>query len=367
MYTVGDPAWEESETKGYLGDSEIVISGGGSEISRQFIKAYGQNTIIQITNACRAYGGKGDIDPNDPRYPAWINSPSFTVTNVGALIYFTGSMLGNFTANQPCIHSKVQISNEKGYYDCYGKTFLNGTHIETSYLLYCKEHVFTDTTKIDRNTVMLQVSGCHGYMANTSDAFIITGDSRQMVSIKNCGFYGEARTKPIIYSLYSPCDIDYSCFTNVGNASGLFRYVIPKNKRDFLFLHRTNSNQTVEGFSESVLRCNQFGDGDVAPSMVDINWYDNNSGEFIAKTTLKNLKVIFQLNHTGSYNLDVILKIDGAVVNTFSFLNTQARGEFFIGYVPSGSRVSVSIKNNSGSHVTLSGNNLNRLLFIGSC
>lgn len=367
-YVFGDPAWESNPAQGILGDSEITINGGSTNWGITVARVYGQNSIIHFGGGHKAYSYKpamGEQNPSDPRLSSWNALTEYTFINCGGLIYLTGCVTGNFSAQAANFYSKLQpVSGDPAYVNSFGRFYVNGTHMETGLFLTCAP--VGAFTADDSRTVLLQMSGCHGYLSVTPGYLIDAGgDCQQAIDVRACGFYGGIQNK-ICYSVSANVHVEKSSFSNyTTDFYQTLQVRYPTGYVNFCPLNLTTSSQTfsptLSNFKPTV-----FSDSDVNAGF-NVSWYNASTGACSIQTSLKNAEVFVNLALTGGLatdTTDIVLVVNGTTVDILSAVGGNPRGTLRAQSIPKGATLEIKVaqyqsrsaNGTASNHMMITGN-----------
>lgn len=199
----GNRTWATSGIPGDAekGDSEIEINGGSTPWCLRGVEAVGANTIILFSNSL-VYSYPWTLPQSDPRKAAWEAADHTAVKSIGALIYFTGGALANFTPSVPMIEVQPIKCTMPEYYSAYGGVYVSNAHIEAGNLFAAvnpKGIVTQDHKghKVTQKMASFMMQSCGGYI--TGDVALINTDPlfTGRIILKNCNFYNHTRNAVI--------------------------------------------------------------------------------------------------------------------------------------------------------------------------
>jgi hypothetical protein len=177
------------------GDSEIEIIGGATIHCLRGIEAIGSNTIVTFTGAL-VYSYPWTLPNDDPRKEAWEKADSTLIRSYGALIYYTGGQLANFSPTVPMVEVQPLRNTAQEYLSHYGSVYINNTHIEAGYLFRTAnprkipQQDFQGKPLNPAKNVAFWMIGCGGYVTGTTYPVdtdpIFTGT----LIFSDCNFYG---------------------------------------------------------------------------------------------------------------------------------------------------------------------------------
>lgn len=356
-YTFGDPTWATDPSLGSMGDSECNIIGGEVNWGCQVVHIYGQNTIVTFSGGARGYGFRqalNESDPTNPNRDEWNRIPDHVAVNFGGMLYFTGCYIGNFGGGTAALLSEIgPVTGNASYFNRYGTFILNGTHIESAVLL--ETGTTGDWPAEDDFGILLQASGCHGYMAGSTRWWVSAGGKcRQKIVVSNCGFYGRAYTR-LCYSLNAPVYLEPASFGNAPADFFTSMFVIrPMTYPNMLLGHFSHSNQSLtsimSGVSFPVAQTADLVTGAAA------EWYNVSNGRFTAKRTLRNVVVEVSLTFAQGAltdNVDIMCLVDDQQVDVSGGQGITVKATFTIRLLRQGQYISIRATNRSNR--TLSG------------
>lgn len=309
-FTVGDPAWEGVAASGVLGDSENKIIGGEVIWGITVLRAYGQNTIVNLGGGFQGYSNKLTLPGGDPRKAAWEAQTEISYINCGAVIFMDGMNIANFSGTVPVLQSRIQIVSAVDYVNSYGKFHMNGVNCEGGYLFECASNGAVPIQ--DAKTKMLVAVNCAGYVsAGRAGYYIECDNSQQMVDIRACNFYGNT-TNNIARGQSAKIHIDEDSFADL--SVDIFQAILsdkPFGYSDFTFIDANTSAQAMTGAF-----------ADLVPTVVGACDFPStrvatyfSAGVFTAPVDMRDVTVIVGYAYTGSAATDendIRLVINGA-------------------------------------------------------
>jgi hypothetical protein len=364
-WTIGDPAWELDPASGKLGDSEINICGGATPWCLTSIRLYGQNTIAVASAGARIYSSRNNIPIDHPNYAAWMATVPSTVITCGALFYLAGANLANFVQGAPVIESRRQpVSGDPAYSDSYGKALLNGSHIEGSLLFACAA-LPAGFTADDDKSMALQVSGCHGYIANTATYWVNMGVAKQGVRITSCGFYGPARTL-LAYGTSSPMHIEPASFTGLsGDFFQAVRGNYPVGYERFCAVNATSSSQAFSASPSTLVMPTR--DTCDMNSIFESSWYSTSTGALTPRSAMRNVDVnvsVVMASGAASDITSFALLVGGSQVDSASVYGANPRVNLRAARI--GANVPMTVTVTSSSSRSATGTASTRMTVVGA-
>ncbi|WP_314383143.1 hypothetical protein [Pseudomonas brenneri] len=364
-WTIGDPAWELDPASGKLGDSEINICGGATPWCLTSIRLYGQNTIAVASAGARIYSSRNNIPVDHPNYAAWMATVPSTVITCGALFYLAGANLANFVQGAPVIESRLQpVSGDPAYSNSYGKALLNGSHIEGSLLFTCAA-LPAGFTADDDKSMALQVSGCHGYIANTATYWVNMGVAKQGVRITSCGFYGPARTL-LAYGTSSPMHIEPASFTGLsGDFFQAMRGNYPVGYERFCAVNATSSSQAFSASPSTLVMPTR--DTCDMNSIFESSWYSTSTGALTPRSAMRNVDVnvsVVMASGTASDITSFALLVGGSQVDSVSVYGANPRANLRAARI--GANVPMTVTVTSSSSRSATGTASTRMTVVGA-
>lgn len=352
-YVFGDPAWAADPALGVLGDSEITVRGGEINWGCVAARAYGQNTIVTFDGGCRVYSYKQSLsqsDPTNPNRAAWEAIADTTIINYGAMVYLTGCFLGNFSDSTPTLLSEIgPVSGNPQYFNRYGSFHVNGCHVETGVLLATGSFGAAYPAQ-DTQGVLLQMSGCSGYMTGTNGWWINAGGKcLQRIDVRGCAFYGVPYPR-LVYALSCPVGVEPSSF---GNAPGDFhqalyvRHPIRYTGQWLLSAH-SSAQSIAPGLTQLVMPV--LNRVDMADD-IRADWYNTADGTFTARVDLRDVEITACMTFDGATANDVctvLVLLNGSQVDIASGSGIATRIHTKIRYVPKGSTITLKVAQNIG-------------------
>ncbi|MEG5741876.1 hypothetical protein UXP63_03745, partial [Enterobacter hormaechei] len=242
--TVGDPAWATTPADAWLGDSEISFTNCQFNWCLRTCTAYGLNTIVTFGGGSRCYANRGSIPAEHPNSAAWATTPMGNFLNYGALIYVIGAFAGTFSRDVPTFQSECLQVSRTDYNNSYGRYFVDGTHIETSFLFFAPAPVGFFAQ--DNITKALVVNNCHGHVATSpTDLYWINASSQLTQGIhidSSCSFYGTHGTVPTrtkcLIAPNSPVHISAGAFSCIaGDFKDACVYTYPYDKSSLMMVN----------------------------------------------------------------------------------------------------------------------------------
>ncbi|WP_411382943.1 hypothetical protein ACK3BK_17015 [Pseudomonas sp. L7] len=346
-WMTGDIAWSSDPSQGHLGDSENILHGCNTIWSITVIRAYGQNTILHL-NDCLMYtliSAMGQVEPDHPDLPYWNSTPEYTIINCGALIYFNGGAVCNFSGVSPIFLSQIQPVSNPAYKNSFGRFYSKNTHMEIGVLFRCDS--VGSYTADDNSTRCLELSGCHGYMASTGGNRIDLGSAcKQSVWVSDdCNFYGNIGNN-IIYSAnasagvhvgansFSNYDVDYFQALHIAR---------PVGYENFCPVNVTSSGQTINSTSSPVIMTSR--DSSDLWISFEVDWYSTSSGSFTPKSNMRNVSFIISLLYPSGAQSDMttyFLIVDGVEVDVCTVYGATPRATLRARSIRAGSIVTVN-------------------------
>ncbi len=210
----GNPIWAEqpSPLQVELGDSENTLSGCSTSWCIRGVELIGSETIVVFNNSL-IYSYPWTLPEGDPRKAAWEAEDATLVRCIGAMVYFTGSKLCNFTTSYPVIEVQPLKNTNRQYYSKYGAAFLFNTHIEGGNFFKAvnPKQIPTQGWKgvpVEHQSICLSLISCGGYVSgavvpiNTDPLFTGT------IVVQNCNFYTD---------ILGGADYESTVIANIGN------------------------------------------------------------------------------------------------------------------------------------------------------
>lgn len=361
-YIFGDPAWATDPALGTQGDSEITINGGNTNWGITVGKLYGMNTIVHIGGGHKAYSLKyGPMEESDPRWAAWSAIPANTFVICGALLYITGGVTGNYSNEDANFLCQLQPVEPSPFYrNSYGKVILNGTHIETGFLIYCEPSVYPAQ---DNKTYVLQASGCHGYIREGIPYWANLGLCKQLLDIRACGFYGESRAN-ILYAPEAIGHVEPASFTN--NFGEFFQTLVirrPFGYAGYTALVAGGSSQALSTTASTIVMPTVSA-SDVNTGLQSL-WYNSTTGRFTAQTDMYGVVVDVGFYLASGLTTDttqIFLYVDNAVSQVVSCSGQAPSASFTIRKLAFGSVI--DIKATQSQSRSLDGSPVNRMSVV---
>lgn len=358
-WVFGDPAWEGDPVNGLLGDSEVCVHGGSTNWCITSMRLYGQNTIIYVSGGHGTYSFKWTLPAGDPRKAAWEALPEYAIINVGAVIYLSDCFLGNFSGQQPCMLSKMQIADAPEYVNTFGRFHLSGTHIESGFHFYTEPHATAPVE--DFTTAMCSVVGCSGYVSGGRSGYLYDGGvAGQRIKISDCSFYGNI-TNNAVYHVNGRATIDTESFPQVPGASREASFVIlnPRGIRGLHLLSATNFSASLTPAQKTVVM-STLQQCDLASALV-VSWYNTGTGEFLARSDLRNVQVSASLFLQGGSPTDfsdIGFYVNGTLVEVIQCIGVTPSASIVIPRVDQGSIITVKVgqyqsRSCSGGRITI--------------
>lgn len=178
-----------------LGDSEIEIVGGATVHCLRGIEAIGSNTIVTFTDAL-VYSYPWTLPAGDPRKAAWESADATLIRSYGALVYYTGGELCNFSASTPAIEVQPLRNTRPEYFSHYGGVYISNTHIESGYLFRTanprgiRQQDYQGKPVDPDPFVSLWMVGCGGYVRENRVPVETDPLFTGALVFANCNFYG---------------------------------------------------------------------------------------------------------------------------------------------------------------------------------
>lgn len=343
VFRFGDKAWLDPALA-HLGHSEVTISGGSCEWCISVADAYGLNTIVNFANGHRLYSfNQPGTTPTPPAWEAeWYAAESVAINNYGSKIYVNGCYLGNYDGESPTLRSYIQEVDEEGYDNAYGKFLISSTHIETGWLFDAADN--GSVVQEDNSSVMLQVSGSHGYVKSSGAAWIGSVKPAQRIVIdKTNGFYGPDRGT-LIYAVNSPTHIASEAFTNYSGDFYAQRAIVgrPNGHQNHCVLNAFGSGQTFSPSTADI----KFGTFDTSDIHNDFQsgWYSTATGAITPLVDMRNVTVDVAMAFTGGAatdTTDISFFVNGSRVKLVSCVGAVAVASCILHKVAEGDVITV--------------------------
>lgn len=192
----GNPHWVTSGVPGHaeLGDSEIQVFGGAAEWCQRAVELVGANTIV-FFNGVILNSYVNTPAENDPRRAAWLKGDRTLVRSIGALLYFTGGQMANFTHEWPMVEVQPIRCSQPQYFSEYGGVFLANSHVECGNLFRAvnPHNIPMQDYKgnpVAKHSVRFTVISCGGYMTGSAPPIVADPSFTHGIRVENCNFYG---------------------------------------------------------------------------------------------------------------------------------------------------------------------------------
>jgi len=192
----GNPHWVASGVPGHaeLGDSEIQIIGGDVEWCQRAVELVGANTIVHF-NGVILNSYVNTPAESDPRREAWIKGDRTLVRSIGALLYFTGGQMANFTPEYPMIEVQPIRCSQPQYFSEYGGVYLANSHVECGNLFRAlnPHNIPMQDYKgnpVVKHSVRFTMTSCGGYMPGSAAPIVTAPSFTHGIRVENCNFYG---------------------------------------------------------------------------------------------------------------------------------------------------------------------------------
>lgn len=330
--TIGDPSWLQNPTEGWRGTSEVSFTNCQFNWCLRTATAYGLNTIVTFGGGSRCYANRGSISPSHPNASGWASAPMGNFLNYGALIYVVGAFIGTFERDIPSLTSRVMPVSTTDYVNSYGRYFIEGCHIETSYLFFAPAETAVSADVITKSLV---VHNCHGHVATSpADNYWIAASSQmtQAIDIRSCGFYGTHGVTPTRTKLLSapgcPVHITKDSFNVISEEfKDCNTFLYPSDFSSIMLVNAFGSNQSISTTSTTL----------VMPSngSIDLNnsargsYYSVGTGAFTAAVELNNVELTIDLRYSPPNSANQVtldLMVSGVVVDSVVMSGGYPRG-----------------------------------------
>lgn len=362
-FTFGDPAWEGVAASGANGDSENRIVGGAVIWGITVVRAYGQNTIVNIGGGFAGYSNKLTLPGGDPRKAAWEAQSEISYINCGSVIYMDGMAIANFTGAVPVLQSRIQITNNPGYQNSYGKYHLNGLNIEGGYLFECASNGAVPIQ--DAKTKMLTVVNCAGYVSGGRPGYYVEcNNSQQHVEIRASNFYGNTSTN-MVRGQSAKVHVDEGCFSDL--SVDHFQSILSDKPFDYpgyTFIDANTSAQALTGAFTNLVPT-VVGPCDFPSSRIATYFA---AGVFTAPVDMRNVIVVVGYATTGAAStdeMDIRLVINGVNQPTKAIFGGAGIITFNIYKLLAGQTLKVELA--SFPNRSLAGTSGTFLKIIGKC
>lgn len=342
---VGDPAWASTPADAWLGDSEISFSNCQFNWCLRTCTAYGLNTIVMFGGGSRCYANRGSIPPGHPNAAAWANTTMWNMRSFGALLYIVGAFLGTFERDAPALQAECIQVARADYNNSFGRFFVDGTHIETSFLYYAPSP--SGFSAQDTITKTLVVRNYHGHVATSpTNGWWVNASSQLTQGIDIDGsnsFYGTHGVAPTrvrcVTAPNTPVHIDASAFTCIaGEFKDACNINYPVRQERLLLVSAFGSAQSIST-SSSTLVMPSNGTTDLIGSSRSF-YYDNGTGLYTAAVELADVSIDLSLSYAAPNSLNQVtvdLVVSGAVVDTVVLTGGYPRARLYSRRISKGS------------------------------
>ena len=192
----GNPHWATSGVPGHaeLGDSEILIFGGGAEWCQRAVELVGANTIV-FFNGTIFNSYVNTLADGDPRREAWLKGDRTLIRSIGALMYLTGGQMANFTPEYPMVEVQPIRCTQPQYFSEYGGVYIANSHVECGNLFRTvnPHNIPMQDYKgnpVVKHSVRFTMTSCGGYMTGNATPIVTETSFTHGIRVDNCNFYG---------------------------------------------------------------------------------------------------------------------------------------------------------------------------------